>query len=43
MLRVSMLWTYETRMPLKTIGKSKTLVATLSDTELEDDLENEDG
>ena len=27
---------------LKTIGKSKALAATLSDTELEDDSENED-
>ena len=27
---------------LKTIGKSKALVATLSDTELEDDFDNED-
>ena len=27
---------------LKTIGKSKTLVATLSDTEPEDDSDNED-
>ena len=27
---------------LKTIGKSKTLAATLSDTEFEDDFDNED-
>ena len=35
---------YETRVPpyLKTIRKSKTLAATLSDTQLEDDFDNED-
>ena len=32
----------ECRTYLKTIGKSKALVATLSDTELEDDSNNED-
>ena len=44
MLRVSRLWTYETRVSYisEEIGKSKALVATLSDTELEDDSDNED-
>ena len=37
MLRVSRFWTY-----LKTIGKSKALVATLSDTKPEDDSDNKD-
>ena len=32
----------ECRMYLKTIGKSKTLATTLSDTEPEDDSDNED-
>ena len=43
MLRVSRLQSYETRVPtyLKTIGKSKALATTLSNTELEDDSDNE--
>ena len=44
MLRVSRLWTYETGVSyiLKSIGKSKTLTATLSNTKPEDDSDNED-
>ena len=44
MLRVSRLWTHKQECPtyLKTIGKSKVLVATLSYTKLEDDFDNED-
>ena len=44
MLWVSRFWSHETRVPLylKTIGKSKVLATTLSDTELEDDSDNED-
>ena len=43
MLWVSRLRSHETRVPtyLKTIGKSKALAATLSDTEPEDDSNNE--
>ena len=44
MLWVSRFRSYETRMPtyVNTIGKSKAFAATLSDTELEDDFDNED-
>ena len=44
MLRVSRLWSHEQECPtyLKTIWKNKALTATLSDTELEDDSNNED-
>ena len=44
MLWVSRIRSHETRVPtyLKTIGKSKALAATLSDTEPKDDSDNED-
>ena len=44
MFQVSRLWTYETGVSyiLKSIGKSKTLTATLSNTKPEDDSDNED-
>ena len=44
MLWVSRIQSHETRVPiyLKTIGKSKALAATLSDTEPKDDSDNED-
>ena len=44
MLWVPWLWSHEARMPtyIKSIGKSKALAATLSDTEPEDDSDNED-
>ena len=44
MLWVSRLWSHEKECPtyLKSIGKSKALVATLSDIELEEDSDNED-
>ena len=43
MLRMSKFWTHETCPTyFKTIGKSKALIATLSDTEPKDDSDNED-
>ena len=44
MLWMSRIQSHETRVPtyLKTIGKSKTLIATLSDTKPKDDSNNED-
>ena len=44
MFRMSRFWTHETRMSnlSKTIGKSKALAATLSNTEPEDDSDDND-